>query len=490
MPDDDSRFQKQWKKMKEWHINSDLEYLHRVIDSAMNGTVSVTPVFLRMFRLGVLSLIQSINIDLSQMDEDLDVSVMLEGTSIDFDRYLNMKFWERNFLLDDGVNLYKAVGIDVNKLTFQREINLLIDYFPTYCEDYHFTQDMIDTFKKSMHQLCDMDKLGNREVIFALHFGLSYMVTLLTRIKNKVEHPHPHQYIKVWEEIYEDSDTSGWGQSYDEWKEENENYKIDDLKRQHLYEIYKLLRTDFFRYYTSINGADVKKCRLRITEDDLPVGCTISDSLPIECAKFEKFFDWKDGYILRLNYEKMGQYIYKNYSKLELSDTRNIVAFDKTVEKINEDIAELKPNLKKHLKNYEENMVNELVKECSAILNTCQKYLDKSIRPTLLQEYLRKLLFDKDMKNEARNKLSGASRNTYMCEIVAALKNVNIFRVDCDKHDLARSLHEKITKVKEENISKYIERYYNDRKGTIYNWTKRIIDDLKEKTDNPFEGII
>lgn len=475
--------------MKEWHINSDLEYLHRVIDSAMNGSVSATPIFSRLFRLGLLSLIQSINIDLDQMNNDLDVSVMLEGTSIDFDKYLDDKYWNDNFLLDDGINMYKAFGIDINTLTFQKEINLLIDYFPNGVEGYHITQDLIDTFKNSMHQLCDMDKLGNREVVFSIAFGLTYMLTLLSKIKDKVEHPKPHQYKKVWEEIYEKNDNTTFRQSYIDWKEEMEGYKTADLKKQQIYEIYRLLESGFFRHYKNITGADVKNRKLIITEDDLPVGCSISESLPTECAKFEKFFEWKEDFIICLNYEKLGQYIYKNYFQLELSDTRNVVEFDKTVDKINEDMAVLKPNLAKYLKSYEDTIVNQLIKDCSSILNTCQQYLVKGIRPTFLQDYLRKLLFDKDMRDEARKKLSGASRNTYICEMVAALKNARVFKADCDKNDLAKSIGEKITTVQVANLAKYIERSYSDNDSALNRWTKKIVEDLKQEP-NIFNGIV
>lgn len=475
--------------MKEWHINSDLEYLHRVIDSAMNGSFSATPVYLRLFRLSLLSLIQSINIELDQMSDELDVSVMLEGTSIDFDKYLDAKYWDSILLLDDGVNMYKAMGIDINNISLQREINLLTDYFPNGVEGYRITQDLIDSFKNSMHQLCDMDKLGNREVIFSLTFGLSYMLTLLSRIKNKVEHPKPHQYKKVWEEIYETEDDATHRQSYIDWKEENEGYKAGDLKRQHIYEIYLLLESGFFRFYNSITGADVKNRKLKITEDDLPLGCNISETLAAECAKFEKFFEWKEDYIVSLDYEKLGQYIYKNFSKFDSDDFGRIVAFDKTVDKINEDMAALKPSLAKYLKGYEDTIVNQLFEDCSSILKTCQKHLNKDIRPTFLQDYLRKLLFDKDMRDEARKKLSGSSRNTYICEIVAALKNARIFKVDCDKNDLAKSLSEKITTVQVANLAKYIERSYNDNGGALNRWTKKIVEDLKQKP-NIFEGII
>ena len=476
--------------MTEWHINDEIRYLHNVISGAMTGSVCSNPVFDRLFQLGVISLFQQINNDLEKLNKDLDVSVILEGVSIDFDTYLDDKYWKDNFLFSDETNFYKAAsGLDIKDISCRFQINQMTDYLPNGEDGYNITQDLIDTFKNSLNQLCDRNKLGSREVLFALYFGHVYMIKQLKEIKEKVEHPRPHQYIKVWEEIYEKEGDTSHRQSYIEWKEENEGYKAGDLKRQHIYEIFRLLESGFFRYFNSITGADVKNRKLIITGDDLPVGCSISDSLPAECAKFEKFFEWKEDYIVSVNYEKLGQYIYKNYSKLDYADLSRIVEFDKTVDKINEDLAVLKPNLAKYLKSYEDTIVNQLIKDYSSILNTCQSYLAKDIRQTFLQDYLRKLLYDKDMRDEARKKLSSASRNTYICEMVAALKNARVFKVDCDKNDLAKSLGEKITIVQVANLAKYIERSYNDNDSALNRWTKKIVEDLK-KEPNIFNGIV
>ena len=348
------------------------------------------------------------------------------------------------------------------------------------------------------------------------------MLKLLGEIKEKVEHPKPHQFVKIWEEVYEDEkDTTSW-KSYTEWKEENEGCKVEDLKRQQLYAIFKLLDSGFFRLYNSITGADVKRRKLIITEDDLPIGSTIPENMSVECAKFEKFSEWKGEYILTLNYEKLGQYLYKNYFKLELEDLINIVAFDKTIDEINEDIAKEKTSLSQYLKGYEDNIINpfdktineinediakektslsqylkgyedniinQLFNDCSEILNTCQKHLANDFRPSFLKDYLQMLLLDKEMKVEARKKLMGASRNTYICEMIAALKNCRVFRIDCDKNDLANSLCEKITNVEVATLEKYIERFYNANEGPLYEWTKKNIDDLKAQSGNPFAGI-
>ncbi len=450
-----------------------------------------SPVTDRLFKLGIISLFHLVNDDLEKLNNKLDTSVILEGVSIDFDTYLNEEYWTDNTLFNNEERLYKDIfDLNPEEISCRFQINEMTDYLPNGIEGYNITQDLIETFKTSLNQLCDRGKLGSKEILYALFFGLKYMLQQLETIKKKVDNPKPHQFIRAWEEIYDDYEYIKCSTSYNEWKEENEVFSFDELKRQQLYTIYVLLNSGFLRYYDSITGADVKKRKLQITEDDLPLGKTISEGIAAECAKLEKFAEWKGGDILALNYEKLGKYIYKNYNKLKINDFNSIVEFDKTMDAIHEDMAAKKPQLKQYLKGYEENKINELLNDCSEILNTCKKHLADGISENLLYEYLKKLLFNKEMKEEARKKLLGQSRNTYMCEIVAVLKNAKVFKVECDKHDLAKSLSEKITSIQIDTITKNIERSYNANDGALYHWTMKNIEVLKREASNPFAGII
>lgn len=477
--------------MAEWYINDEIRYLHNVISGAMAGSVCTNPVSDRLFHLGIISLFHQINDDLEKLSKDLDVSVILEGVSIDFDTYLDDNYWNDNFLFKDESKFYKvSAGCDITDISCRFQINQLTDYLPNGEEGYIITQDLIDTFKRSLNQLCDRNKLGSKEVLFALYFGYVYMIKQLKEIKEKVEHPKPHQFNKAWNELRDDIDPERYLKDYYDWKEKNIGYTFSDLKNQQTYRIFKLLNTDFFRFFDSITGLDVKNRKLIITDDNLPYGTIISDSIPAECAKFEKFFEWKGKDILSLDYEKLGQYIYGNYKKFDYVDIEQIIEFDVVMDAIHEDMAEIRPQLKQYLKGYEEEKINYLLKECAEILNTCQKYLAKDISEKFLFEYLKKLLFDRDMKEEARSKLKGQSRYTYLCKIVAALKNFRVFRIDCDKHDLAKSLSEKITSIQLGTITKNIERAYNKREGALYDWTEKNIEALLKEINNPLAGII
>lgn len=473
--------------MSEWFINDEIRYLHRVIQGAMCGSISSTPVSGRLFKLGIISLFNHINKDLSQLNDDLDVSIKLEGVSIDFDTYLDDKYWESHLFYDEA-KIYNDVGISLYNHSFSSEINQMTDYLPINEKDYNFPDSLLDSFKKSLNQLCDVNNIGTREIQFALHFGFFFMMRLLSDIKKKVEHPKPHQFKNVWNEIYDDSDVK-CDVEYVEWKEYNEDFTLADLKNKQTYAIYKLLDSGFFRFYDSITGGEINKRNLIITNDDLPHGINISDNLPAECAKFEKFIEWKGGHIVSMNYEKLGQYIYKNYRKFEYIDTENIVRLDKTLDAIHEDMAHLKPELEKYLKGYEEKKVNDLINECADILLTCQKYLATNLKPSIFKEYLEKLLFDKDSKEEARKKLSGSSKKTYICHIIAAMKNVGIIAIGSTKQELASSLHGKLDDILVSTLEKNIERAYNATKGPLYEWTKKHADEIIKNNMNPFAGI-
>jgi len=474
--------------MADWFINDEIKYLHRVIQGTMSGSVCSTPVSERLFKLGVISLFNHINKDLNQLKDDLDISLKLEGVSIDFDTFLDEEYWKSNLLFYDEAKLFTDAGFNLYNHSFSSEINQMTDYMPLHEKDYNFSDSLLDSFKKSMNQLCDVNNIGTREIQFALHFGFFFMIRLLNEIKNKVEHPKPHQYKNVWNEIYEDSGIE-CDKEYIEWKEYNDDFTMADLKKEQIYTIFKLLDSNFFRFYHSITGSDIKERKLIITQDDLPHGKNISDNIPAECAKFEKFFEWKGDCIVSLNYEKLGQYIYKNYRNFEYTDRENIVRFDKTLDAIHEDMAQLKPGLEKYLKGYEEKKVNDLIIECTGILHTCEKYLVDGLKPSIFKEYLDKLLFDKEIKEEARKKLSGGSIKTYICQIVAAMKNTGIIAIGSTKQELASSLHKKFDDILVDTLEKNIERAYNARNGALYDWTRKHAEEIIKENKNPFAGI-
>ena len=217
------------------------------------------------------------------------------------------------------------------------------------------------------------------------------------------------------------------------------------------------------------------------------------ENIDEQCARFDYFVRWADEgkNILILDGKRMGKYLYRNYQQLTDEEKEAVVRLDVMLDQIHEDMAEHDLNLKPYLKRYEENMINGLIKDCALILNSCQPYLKDGLRSTFLREYLSMLLYDEDMKQEAREKLlSSKTRNKYLCQMIAALNCFYVFKADVVKADLARSLYPHFeNKTNFESTLENIERFERKREGALYNWTKKIIDDLKEHPYNPFKGL-
>jgi hypothetical protein len=470
-------------------INDDLEYLHRVITGAKTGTVVDIGLFDRFFLLGIISMLNRINNNLEELNKQLDISPNLEALSIKFDTFLDEKYWMDNLLFSNKYAIYEASGVDYKEISFTNDINSMTNYLPPV-EEGGFTQAQFESFKRAVHQLCDEQKTSYKSLQQGVLHGILDMTRLLCIIRHKVDHPADHQFIKIWNEIYEEYKDDECLKEYEDWKEELGVLTINDLIIRQKQEIFKLLCSNVFRYFRSPLGYQLRSCSIKINEDDLPVGTEIPSDIKIKAAIFDKLIEWKGKYILTMDYERLGKYLYRNYSKLTNNDFYAIVDFDMVLEAIHEDMASLKPNLSPYLKRYEEDKTKEILEDCTEILDTCQIHLAKGVQKTFLNFYLGRLLYDKEMKDEARKKLTGGSKNTYICEIIAALKNVHIFKPDCDKKDLANSLSKKIKNIKVDTISKNIERAYNANEGALLYWTQKNINDIKVKSNNPFKDIL
>lgn len=277
---------------------------------------------------------------------------------------------------------------------------------------------------------------------------------------------------------------------YQEWKEENDKYSFEDLKAKQKQAMFGLLKSRFLRYYHCPTGAEVKNRRLIISEDDLEVGTRIPWMLPSECAKLEKFFVWSGDHLVNLNYEKLEHYIRKNHHQLKPDDLKNIAAFDMRLDMIQEDMIDLRPEEAKNHKDYETNNTMEILKDCNAVLSTCQHLLKEGVRKSIMKEYLEKMLFDDKMKEEARRKLGKKTRAKFLCEIMAAISNCYILKPEATFGELAKCMRQKIKTVEALSIKTYIVKAAGNRQSELQIYTSNSIAELKDNPYNPFCGIL
>lgn len=294
----------------------------------------------------------------------------------------------------------------------------------------------------------------------------------------------------LWNTILDEYGNDEACRDYQEWKEENDKYSFEDLKAKQKQAMFGLLNSRFLRYCHCPTGAEVKNRRLIISEDDLEVGTRIPWMLPSECAKLEKFFVWRGDHLINLNYEKLEHYIRKHHHLLKRNDLKNIAAFDMRLDMIQEDMIDLRPEEAKNHKDYETNNTMEILKECNAILSTCQHLLKEGVRDSIIKEYLEKMLFDEKMKEEARRKLGKKTRAKFLCEIMAAISNCYILKPEATFGELANCMRQKIKTVEAMSIKTYIMKAAGNRQSDLQIYTSNSIAELKDNPYNPFCRIL
>lgn len=465
-------------------INGKIEYLHRVIMGGMAGDIVKIGIFDRLFAWGVIALYNDINSDLEKLSIQLDTELNLEAVSIKFDLYINRKYWTNNWLYIDYEELYRNENIEKPRLTYTTQINTLTDYLPNGVKGYNVNPAVINSFKTAMHQLCDEDRLTDGDIFYSLNAGLNRMLDLLKTVQNKVKNPQNHLYKKLWDETYEIYDNDEAVDEFNEWVEEIGSPTFEDLKARQKQEIFKLLSKNFFRFYNNPTGAEVKKCKLFISEDDLPFGTHIPENIAIECAKFEKFIEWKGEHILSINYEKLGQYIYKHYQKFDESEFFSITDFDRNMDAIHEAMAKKRNSLSKYLKRYEDDRFNEMVNDCKKIINTCKTFLKSGVSEILLDNYIDSLVNDSQISAETKSKLNGQSKIKYICDMIAHLYNFMVFDVKYNADNFAEALHSEIESVEQNTLKRYISDSINSRDGALYIWTKNNIKKIMESSSD------
>ena len=227
-------------------INEEIEYLHRVIMGAMDNYPVRVGVFERLFSWSIIGLFNEINNNLEDLSHQLDKELNLEAISIRFDVFLNRDYWTKNWLFVDFNSLYEKEDEKMPIHNYTTAINKMTDYLPNGVKGYTVTPAVLESFKSSVHQLCDEDRITFSDLFYSLNLGLDKMLRLLDIVKKKVENPQNHLYKKLWDETLEIYDNDEFDKDYKDWLEDNGDPTFEELKARQKQEIFRFLNKNFF----------------------------------------------------------------------------------------------------------------------------------------------------------------------------------------------------------------------------------------------------
>lgn len=456
------------------NINEEIKQLFQLIETPL--TYRGKNIFNRLQAWAILSLFNDINYNLECINDKLDKSLDYDALGIDFDTFINGAHSLKKNLPTIAKN---SSIISRTPQTYQSPINRMTDYLPNGVPGYDITSDVVGSFRTAMHQLCDEDRISPRAIEKALNIGLDTLCMLLTEIQEKIEKPKPYLYLNLWNDLEYTYFNTFIEEEYRKWVAEIGDPSLDELRDKLNQAIFELLTSGFFRFCPQPTRGAVTNRKLKIGENELAVGTAIPVDFDVECTKFEKFIEWKGNCILALNYEKLGQYIYRNYRKFNEGELYNIIYFDTIKELINENLAIIKPELAKYTKRYQEDKDKELLNDCRKIFIPFKEHLKNDISKNVIDVYLEKLLLDSDYKEDAKARLSGQSRKKYCCSILFALCSCYIFPPEfaSNKTELAKTLNKGLDGDNKETLIRYLkDSNNNDKKLT--SWTKEIMDTI------------
>lgn len=305
--------------------------------------------------------------------------------------------------------------------------------------------------------------MGYTEVLRSLH------ITLL-HIRDNLRDIDPKLYQDYWKSVYEKY-TSNAEDDLKEWLALNKNPDLNRLKDKRAQELLKLLNTGIFDYTRKPNQREINECKIVISQDSLESGTKLPDDIGAKCAGFSEFVEVK-GDIYCLNYEKLGEYLFKNSYRIDESSKNQLLDFNTILIILQNEMANIHPQLNKYLEKNRQKEQEVVFKNTMDILSTCKEHLSKNIDDDALEKIFSKLL-NSELNEELIKKLQGQSKYTIPCRIIAAIKNTSgLFKSNITFKDIARSMSKAIPK-QDDSVERYLERAATDG-GRIYDKASEI----------------
>lgn len=169
---------------------------------------------------------------------------------------------------------------------------------------------------------------------------------LLSEINQRLMKMTRKMYGNFYQHLKSQHDAEPAMMAYDEWMMTEGDNTFETLKGKQTLEVAEFLRKGFLRCL---------RAPMQSENDEVDIDKIIfwmpcnynreylrSDDFRIQCAKFRKFCSW-DGDILKLDYEKLGWYLFKNFFKMTDEERKAFFDLDIMVELINKDIEKVMP---------------------------------------------------------------------------------------------------------------------------------------------------
>ena len=122
------------------------------------------------------------------------------------------------------------------------------------------------------------------------------------------------------------------------WKAQEWDGTLDGLKDRLVYVVAAFLTARPLRFSRKPPIRETDAVQLELVRNSLPCDFAYCEDFKEMCARFRKF-NWWEGHIMKLDYDRYGKYFLQNYHKMTKEERLAFFDLDIMVELINEDIS-------------------------------------------------------------------------------------------------------------------------------------------------------
>ena len=122
------------------------------------------------------------------------------------------------------------------------------------------------------------------------------------------------------------------------WKAQEWDGTLDGLKDRLVYVVAAFLTARPLRFSRKPPIRETDAVQLELVRNSLPCDFAYCEDFKEMCARFRKF-NWWEGHIMKLDYDRYGKYFLQNYHKMTKEERQAFFDLDIMVELINEDIS-------------------------------------------------------------------------------------------------------------------------------------------------------
>ena len=175
------------------------------------------------------------------------------------------------------------------------------------------------------------------------------MVAMMDEAYGKMMRIPKHLYGEYYLHEKAKHDARAVMMRYYVWKAQEWDGTLDGLKDRLVYVVAAFLTARPLRFSRKPPIRETDAVQLELVRNSLPCDFAYCEDFKEMCARFRKF-NWWEGHIMKLDYDRYGKYFLQNYHKMTKEERQAFFDLDIMVELINEDISRVLPDEEKEEK--------------------------------------------------------------------------------------------------------------------------------------------